>query len=80
MAMKLFSFNDQLVANLRANEQKNDLFVCDIHIVEHAELPSAELELSESIRAQPANGLGFVGRLLSQPDGNSGLHDSPIAD
>jgi hypothetical protein len=61
--MKLFSFNNQFVADLATHNQNNDFIAFDI--IQCAKISGPKLELGQRIRAKSLNGFRrLVGLVL----------------
>src|SRR5690349_17759676 len=74
MAMELLAFHNQLVANLAADREDDNLIV--LNIIQDSEVSRAKLILRERIRPQSFDRFrGAVGLVLL-PSKNSGFQDS----
>jgi hypothetical protein len=75
MAMKLFSFHNQLVSDLAPHDQY-DYFV-SLDIIQGAQIPRAQFKLGQRIRSQTLDGFRRCGRLVLKP-GENGRFEYPL--
>ncbi|MGZ3380244.1 MAG: hypothetical protein ACXWPK_02145 [Isosphaeraceae bacterium] len=76
MPMELLVSNNQGIANLAADDEKDDFGRFDVYIIQDPKVANAEFEFRQRIGAQPLDGSCRLGRVVSEPSKNRRLQDT----
>jgi hypothetical protein len=75
MAMKLLTFDDQLVLDFSAHDDDDNLII--LNIIQRSEASDTQFEPGQWVRPQPFDGSRFGGRLVLKPSHN-GRFKNPL--